>query len=204
VNLLPSLSGIILAGGRGTRMGAPKANLQFRGEPLLPSVVAALGRVGTPVLVVLDADQVLEHAIPDDVVIVRDRTKDAGPVAGLVAGLHACASELAVAVGCDMPFLDPLLLRWLVAQIERADAVIPVVGDRPQYLHAIYRVSARRAIDRLLANGTRSLHAVAAGLEARYVTPLAGSARSFINVNTPAELCRAEQLEHADLAGPTL
>jgi len=179
-------------------MGAPKADLQFRGEPLLPSVVAALGRVAAPVLVVLDAIQMLKHAIPDDVVIVRDRTSDAGPVAGLVAGLHACASELAVAVGCDMPFLDPLLLRWLVAQAEGADAVIPVVDERPQYLHAIYRVSARGAIDRLLAGGARSLRAIAAGLQTRYVTPPAGSARSFTNVNTPAELRRAE------LADPTL
>jgi molybdopterin-guanine dinucleotide biosynthesis protein A len=185
-------------------MGAPKANLQFRGEPLLPSVVAALGRAAAPVLVVLDAIQVLKYAIPDDVVIVRDRTQDAGPVAGLVAGLNACSSELVVAVGCDMPFLDPLLLRWLVAQAEGADAVIPVVDERPQYLHAIYRVSARGAIDRLLAGGARSLRAIAAGLETRYVTPPAGSNRSFTNVNTPAELRRAEQLERAELADPTL
>lgn len=184
----------MLAGGRGSRMGVPKADLLFRGEPLLARVVDALSAVASFVHVVLGPDQELSVALPSSVTIVRDATRGEGPVAGLAAGLRASEGERAIVVGCDMPFLDAGLLRWLVAQAGGVDVVIPMVDDRPQYLHSVFRTATHGAIERSFARGVRSLAGIVEGLTAHYVFPPEASMRSFTNVNTTDDLRRAESL----------
>jgi molybdopterin-guanine dinucleotide biosynthesis protein A len=173
-------------------MGTPKADLLFRGDPLLARVAATLSLAASSVHVVLGVGQTLAAPLPPSVDVVRDETAGQGPVAGLVAGLHACDAELAIVVGCDMPFLDPDLLCWLAAQATGVDAVIPVVDERPQYLHAVFRVAAREAIDRSLAAGVRSVADVIGGLRTRVVTPPQDRIASFTNLNTIDDLKQAE------------
>lgn len=195
----PSVTGVLLAGGRGTRMGTPKARLTFHGQPLLPRVVAALLEVAPRVLIVLGPEQELPFALPEGADTVTDPEPGQGPVMGLLAGLRACGSELALVVGCDMPFLEPPLLTRLTEQCEGWDAVVPVRDGRPQYLHAVYRASAVPIIERLLASGARSLEAVAAALRTRFVLEetwrrISPAGLSFTNLNTPDDLRRAERL----------
>ena len=123
-------------------------------------------------------------------------------MAGLIAGLQACKAELAIVVGCDMPFLDPRLLDWLASQADGVDAVIPVVNDRPQYLHSIFRVAVLPIIVQRAAAGDTSLASVVQGLRARLIAEAGWEktfpkTASFTNLNTPADLTRAE------LAGET-
>jgi len=178
-------------------MGVPKANLLFNGEPLLARVVDALGIVASSVHVVLGAHQELSVDLPASVTIVRDPTIDEGPVAGLAAGLSACGEALAIVVGCDMPFLDAGLFRWLAAQANGVDVVVPVVDGRPQYLHSVFRTTTQRAIEAAFARGVRSLAGMVQDLQTRYVSPPEASVRSFTNVNTIDDLRRAESLIEA-------
>src|SRR5437867_2548222 len=82
------VGGIVLCGGRSTRMGQPKAWLPFAGELMLPRVVRLLSEVVRPIVVVAAPDQDVPP-LSADVGIVRDEERGRGPLQGLAAGLKA-------------------------------------------------------------------------------------------------------------------
>ena len=137
---------------------------------------------------------------------IPDRYTGKGPLAGLHAGLAEARHDLIVAVGCDMPFLNGLLLVLLlrVAEEDRQlyQAVVPRVGGRLQPLHAVYHRSCARQAEELLAteaSPAHSLHDLVSRLRVRYVEEdelrtFDPELRSFLSVNTEEELERAERL----------
>ena len=147
---------VVLAGGRSSRMGRPKADLEWHGSTLLRRVVglAARGADG-PVVVVSAPGQVLP-ALPADVEVVEDEVAGRGPLQGLAAGLAALASRVDVAFVCatDLPFLHPAYVRRVLAGIGTADLALPVVGGYRQPLAAAYRTSLAPRVAELLAAGS--------------------------------------------------
>src|SRR5436309_2393107 len=94
-SLKPKISacgGIILAGGKSSRMGLPKATLPFGPELMLQRVVRLLSAVVNPIVVVAAPGQELP-ALPSDVLVTRDEREARGPLEGLFAGLSALASH---------------------------------------------------------------------------------------------------------------
>src|SRR5438046_5450942 len=94
--------GIVLCGGRSTRMGVPKATLPFGSETMLQRVVRLLEAVVAPIIVVAAREQALPE-LPDRVVVARDEREQQGPLEGLRAGLSALPEsvELAYVTSCD-------------------------------------------------------------------------------------------------------
>ena len=123
------LGAIVLAGGRSSRMGAPKALLDWHGGTLVRRVTGILQRVADPVVVVHAAGQELP-TLPG-VERVVDRAPDRGPLEGMAAGLRAVADRCpAVFVsGTDLPFLHPDLVRALAAARAEHDVAVPVAGS---------------------------------------------------------------------------
>ena len=194
------VTAIVLAGGEGSRMGLPKAQLTFRGQPLLHRVVRTVAQAADEVLVVSAPSQVLD--LPDEVsvTVVTDREQARGPLMGLYSGLDASSHELNMAVACDMPFLDPRLLRALCDLAKGHDAVVPVVAGRLQPLHAVYRRGCLDAIERLLDRGVYRMSALADAVHSHRAVEqdwasFSPDARTFLSVNTPQELARAERME---------
>src|SRR5258707_12205457 len=110
---MPSSAGIGLAGGRSSRMGTPKAALEWHGSTLLRRTVGIMSRVADgPVVVVRAPGQALP-ALPPQVDVVDDPREGLGPVQGLAAGLAATADRAEVAFVCstDLPFLPPAFVR---------------------------------------------------------------------------------------------
>src|SRR5262245_21810446 len=101
-----NVAGIVLCGGRSSRMGRPKAWLPFGGELMLARVVRLLREEADPVVVVAAPDQDVPP-LPAEVVVVRDEEKGRGPLQGLAAGLDALRgrAEAAYLSSCDVPFL---------------------------------------------------------------------------------------------------
>src|SRR5215208_4791171 len=97
---------ILLAGGRSSRMGTPKALLLFDGEPLIVHIVATLRRAFAEVVVVAAPGQDLP-AMP--VTLVRDDVAYQGPVGGICYGLKASSGEFSFVTACDSAFLNPRL-----------------------------------------------------------------------------------------------
>src|SRR5437667_8674025 len=103
---------VILAGGKSSRMGRPKAWLPFHGQPMLARVLGRLGPLFAERVVVRAPDQDLP---PVDARFVEDEAPGQGPVAGLAAGLAAINGPLAFATSCDAPFIDPRVVAHLLA-----------------------------------------------------------------------------------------
>jgi molybdenum cofactor guanylyltransferase len=137
-------AGIVLAGGRSSRMGRPKAWLDWHGTPLLRRVcgLVARGACG-PVVVVRAPGQELPP-LPAGVRAVEDAREGRGPFQGLLAGLAAIeGEELAFVASTDVPFLHPRFVSAVcrAAAEPGTDAAVPRVDGHRQPLLAAYRTS---------------------------------------------------------------
>ena len=195
-----NVAGIILCGGKSSRMGRPKAWLPFGTEVLLQRVVRLVGAGvgGGPVVVVAAPGQDLPP-LPGSSAIVRDEVAGRGPLQGLAAGLAALPNpvEFAFATATDVPFLEPGWIGRLRELIGDDDLAIPHVDGYHHPLAALYRratvlpaVRALLAADRLrpffLVESVRSRVVVAD--ELRGVDP---GLRTLRNLNTPEDYERA-------------
>ncbi len=188
-------AGIVLAGGRSSRMGSPKAELPWQGEPLVAHVARRLlGCLDGPVVVVQAPGQELPE-LPAGVEVTRDAREDRGPLEGLAAGLAAVEgrADAAYVSATDVPLLRPELVRLVAGSLdESADAVVPRVGDRMYPLTAAYRTGLLVVVRQLIAaERMRALDLVEAvrvrwltETELRAVDPTLDSLR---NVNTPED-----------------
>lgn len=147
-------AGIVLAGGRSSRMGTPKAALEWHGSTLLRRVAGVLGRVvDGPVVVVRAAGQALP-ALPAQVDVVEDAREGLGPLQGLATGLAATADRAVAAFVCstDLPFLHPAFVRRVLRALSGgADVGLPIALDHPQPLAAAYRTALAPVAERLVA-----------------------------------------------------
>jgi molybdopterin-guanine dinucleotide biosynthesis protein A len=147
-------AGIVLAGGRSSRMGSPKAALEWHGSTLLRRVAGIVARgVDGPVVVVRAPGQDLP-ALPDGVEVVEDAREGRGPLQGLAAGLAALrdAAPVAYASSTDVPLLHPRFVRRVVAAVDDdVDVALPHVGGFPQPLAAAYRTALADTVERLIA-----------------------------------------------------
>ena len=113
-------AGVVLAGGRSTRMGTPKAALPWGATTLLAHVAAILREaVDGPLIVVRAAGQELPP-LPPGIDVVEDPVAGVGPLAGILAGLAAAAgrAEAAYVSAVDMPHLRPAFVRRVLAGLE--------------------------------------------------------------------------------------
>ena len=155
----------MLAGGRSTRMGRPKANLEWHGSTLLHRVTGIVSRaVDGPVVVVRAPDQELPP-LPPGVRVADDAAEGRGPLQGLAAGLAAVAGEAEVAYvsSTDVPLLHPAFVRAVAgsangrsatgtgASGDPVDVALPVVHGFRHPLSAAYRTSLLPAVEELIA-----------------------------------------------------
>jgi molybdopterin-guanine dinucleotide biosynthesis protein A len=145
------LAGIVLCGGRSSRMGRPKASLPFGNEVMLARVVRLLRSVVDPVIVVAAAGQQLPE-LATDTVVVRDRRDYRGPLEGICRGLMAVAghADAAFATACDAPLLVPAFVERVRTLLGNHDVAVPVDGKYHHPLAAIYRPRVVPEIEQLL------------------------------------------------------
>jgi molybdenum cofactor guanylyltransferase len=198
--------GIVLCGGRSSRMGLPKPALPFGPESMLERVVRLLGQAVKEIVVVVAPRQDLPD-LPPGTRIVRDRREGRGPLEGLRAGLSALPEECEAAyvTGCDVPGLVPAFVARMFDLLGDHSIAVPVSGDRPHPLSAVYRRSVLDTIDRLLAGDHRRLTLLFDLVPTRRVstTELADvdpELATLNNLNSP--FVYLEALAHAGLTAP--
>lgn len=190
---------LLIAGGQSRRMGTAKALLPVppADVPLIRHVAARLLPLADDGLAVANdpricaalAGAVLAGAVP---ACIPDDQPGRGPLEGLATGLRR-VEGWALAVAADLPCVSPPVCQHLIAQAcDRWDAVVPLVDDRPQPLHALYHRRCLPAIEAALAAGQRRMDSFWPGVRLRRVPAaelrsLDPELRSFINVNTPEE-----------------
>lgn len=183
-----SLSGIVLAGGQSRRMGRNKAWLEFRGRPLIEHVLDILAVLCDDLVIVADQTQDYSHLART----VPDVFKRRGALAGIHAGLLAMANDLAIVVGCDMPFLNVRVLRYMIDLACDYDVVVPCIDGYYEPLHAIYRQSCAAPIAQFLTGGPRRIIEFYDQVRVRPVSQdeisrFDPALQTLVNVNTPQE-----------------
>jgi molybdopterin-guanine dinucleotide biosynthesis protein A len=182
--------GVVLAGGRGSRLGGAKPTAKLAGRPLISYPLAALAEAGLEVAVVAKPDTDLPSL---DVDVLTEPAEPVHPLAGIVAALRQAGRPLVV-IGCDFPFVPAALLRALADAPE--SLVVPTPGGEIQPLVARWTPSLLPALEDALAREEPLRRTVAALsprlLDDAELAPFGDPARVFFNVNTPADLRHAE------------
>jgi len=144
--------GIVLAGGKSTRMGVSKASLPFGPETMLQRVVRLLSMVVSPIVVVAARDQDLPE-LPPATLVTRDEREGRGPLDGLRAGLKALpvTVDAAYATSCDVPLLVPAFVERMIELRGDADIAVMEIDGFTHPLSAVYARATLPRVEALLA-----------------------------------------------------
>ncbi len=190
------MAGIILAGGRSTRMGRDKALLPLPDNSRV-TFVEHLASMLAPqcnevILVVRNVAQatLYEHL---DISIVTDDAPDIGPLMGLYTGLQSISAPHALVMAVDMPFVQSEMITFLLSQpLDASSLLVPVVNGIPQVLFAVYPRAILPIIAERLQAGRRDPRSLLDVAPVQFIDEarlreIDPQLRSFINVNTPED-----------------
>ena len=192
-----AISVAILTGGQSSRMGRNKAFVEVGGRPIIERIIERVSNLGSEVMLITNSPADYAHL---ELPSYPDLILGKGPLGGLYTALTHAQNAYILAVSCDQPFLNPMLLRYIIGLREAYDVVVPLNRESyPQSMHAVYGkgciepIRERLEADRLKMIGFFQDVRVreVAGEEIDRIDP---ERHSFINVNTPEELVEAERL----------
>ena len=195
-----SANSIVLAGGKGLRLGHNKALIEIDGENLLQRIISRLGFLNSDIiLVVAGSQQPLDIAGYPKLKIVTDIYPGKGPLVGIYSGLLSSDSAYNLVVACDMPFLNKHLIGYMLDVSADFDITIPRLGNMVEPLHAVYSKNCLKAIEELLAEDSLKIDSLLKMVKVRYVEAVEIDSfdpehLSFFNVNTKADLDIAREL----------
>ena len=196
---------IVLAGGRGLRLGQDKASEIIGDRSLLERVVSRLTSFNSDILVVTASKRAfLQLNGYPRLRAVADIYLNKGPLGGVYAGLKASDSFYNFVVACDMPFLNQALLRYMMQISAGFDLVVPRLGELVEPLHAVYSRACLAPIESLLKQGDLILRRLFALVEVRYVEAeeidrFDPQHLSFFNINNEADMEKAKKLARSEL-----
>jgi len=200
-NVKDNATGIILAGGKNTRMGENKAFLEINGERLIDKTMDIFKRIFADIVIV--TNDPLSYIEFSDAVIVTDIYKEKGPLGGIYTGLFYSKNNYAFVCPCDMPFLNKDFVEYLLAQTEKYDVIVPKTAEGYQPLHAVYSRNCLPSIKRLLLMDKlkitgfyRDMRVLAISEER--IRPFNVEGRLFLNLNTPGDMEKIQPLEKAE------
>ena len=197
------LTAVILAGGKSTRFGSDKASALLGGRPLLQWVLEAASVVADDVVVVRARGQLLP-AFQTSARVLEDAYEARGPLAGMVTAFEKLGAGAALVLSCDAPLVRPELLRALAGRLGSHTAACGSLEGRLQPLPAA--LDASRALPEFrerVERGELALRAAFTAIDASVIEEAALRALdpdlwSYLNINTTADLARAEAVAFRD------
>ncbi|SOB93407.1 molybdenum cofactor guanylyltransferase [Rhodobacter sp. JA431] len=183
------IAGLVLAGGSGQRMGAEKALITLGGQTLVSHVVARLAPQVKVLALSANGDPARFDDLGLPVLADPEAELGAGPMVGVRAGLRWADAEGAqalVTVAVDTPFLPTNLAVRLLAT---GGAAYAKNAGRAHYTAALWLTADLARFDRLFETGERRMRPY---LEGAHVVDFPGTPDPFTNINTQADLARAE------------
>ena len=199
--LITGVTGVILAGGASSRMGSNKALLPHKGGRFIESIYRELSEIFPEVILVTNTPEQYQF-LPCRK--VPDQFQGMGALAGIHAGLANSSNPAVFTVACDMPHLDPWLIRHIASSGAGCDLVLPRTESGYEPLHALYREGCLPVMEACLLKGERRIISILPQLRVREIAA-AEVARfdptfdSFSNINTPEEYY---ELRNSDRAKP--
>jgi len=205
------ITAVVLAGGRGSRMGGVDKGLQlFRGKPLVAHAMERLAAQTrfAPVAVLINANRNADAYTAMAATVVADTLQDfQGPLAGFLAALEVCSTPYLLTVPCDSPLFPLDLAERMADALLRSDAKIAVAQApeedaagakvvRTQPVFCLMRTGVRESLRQFLQNGGRKIDAWTSA-QGQVLVPFDGpldDPNAFANANTLEELQRLDQL----------
>ncbi|MCD6232686.1 molybdenum cofactor guanylyltransferase [Candidatus Aerophobetes bacterium] len=190
------MTGIILAGGKGRRIGGNKAFLKIGNKPLIELVIERLKTIFDNNIIIVTNNPYKFSSL--GIKIIKDVVHNKGPLGGIYTGLLFSKSKYNFICACDMPFLNLSLLRFIISQIEDNDVIVPLVGNFAQPLHSIYSKKCLGAIRRKIENRELKITRFFSEVKYRYlpeslIRKYDPHLSSFLNLNTLEKLKLARE-----------
>jgi molybdopterin-guanine dinucleotide biosynthesis protein A len=184
------MTGIILAGGKSRRMRRNKAFLDAGGVPLFERVYSVFREIFSEIIIVVNNARLFERY---EAHVQNDIISNKGALGGLYTGLFHSSSYHAFCSACDMPLLNPRLIKYLTDQRDGYDVIVPKTNDGLHPLHAIYSKNCLDPMKQLLDHGDLKIVNFFNRVRVRYIEETEirkfdPHMRSFVNVNTQEEM----------------
>jgi FdhD protein len=188
-DMIAGVSGVILAGGESRRMGSDKSLLPIHGARFIDHVHRTLATMFEDVVIVTNSPDLYSDI---DCRKVPDIYYAQGSLAGIHSGICHAKHERAFVVACDMPFINPTVVRDICANAEQGEVVIPVHQEGFEPLHALYGKSCLAAMEEELDAGKKRIIGFFPKVKVSEITTTQWSevdpeGFSFRNINTPEE-----------------
>ncbi len=195
MNKYSDFSGVILAGGRGSRLGFPKERLSFRDRNIIAMNLELFNSLFEEVLIITDNQKRLTGV--SGVKIVKDLVKDCGPLGGIYTGLKKISRDKAFFVACDMPFLRIDLIERLlnISRKNIYNCIIPYSYKGIEPLHAIYHKRILSNLEKCLCKKNLSIKQLLSNCDCKYIRCHKGELISFFNINTADDLKEMKRIE---------
>ena len=200
------ISCIVLAGGKGLRLGHEKALETVGNRSLLECVVYNLGLLDSDIIIVTAREQSFPQFTGyPKLRIVTDTYPGTGPLGGIYTGLAVSDSSRNLVVACDMPLLNQALLRYMIQVSADFDLVVPRLDGMVEPLHAVYSRDCLAPVGELLKQGNLMVSKLFPLVRVRYVEAeeinrFDPRHLSFFNINTQADLAMARELATGDMS----
>jgi molybdopterin-guanine dinucleotide biosynthesis protein A len=198
--MIANMTGVLVAGGQSRRMGRDKRFLELGGQSLLHRALSVLQGLFPEVLIAL-AEPLPQLTKGQDYRVVLDLIPNCATLGGLYTGLASAGHPRVFAVGCDMPFLNPEVIRRLAQIGAQADVAMPNLATGLQPLLAVYSKACLPHLERMARAGQLKVQDLVKvpGLTVRQVPgkdfmDVDPELLSFFNINTPADLEFARKL----------
>lgn len=197
--MIPNITGVLVAGGQSRRMGRDKRFLELGGHTLLQRALSVLQSLFAEVLVALA--EPMPQLTGQSCRVVTDLIPNCATLGGLYTGLASASHPRIFAVGCDMPFLNPAVIRRLAKLGAQADVVMPKLVTGLQPMHAVYSTACLPHLERMATAQQLRVQGLVEvpGLTVKLVPEkdfldVDPQLLSFFNINTPADLEFARKL----------
>jgi molybdopterin-guanine dinucleotide biosynthesis protein A len=196
VPLVETITGVVLAGGKSSRMGTDKALARFGEETLVERCVLMLQHCfRRNILIANRAEPFACLKLP----VFPDEIPDLGPLGGIYTALRHTDTPAIFVVACDMPFLSAELIRAMADALGEHDAVAAKPGGNFEPLHAVYHRRILPEVERRIRGSELSVNQLLRSLHVKEfgepdLPGFASWTQVFLNVNTPAELRKAQSL----------
>lgn len=193
-------TGIILAGGRSSRMGENKAFLKIKEDKMIDSIVKLFNEIFYETIVVTKQPELYNYL---DAKVITDIIPKRGPLCGIHAGLSTAKTEYSFIVPCDMPFLKSQLIELVVSESPGYEVVVPQIDNYLQPLHAVYSKKCIKPIENCLEQDVFKIIAFYPWVKINFlgenklnlICNQEELNKVFFNVNTKHDLERARKLK---------
>lgn len=196
--MIYNVTGILLAGGKSSRMGKDKALLKYEDETFMSNSIKKLKKLFNEVIVV--EGNINKYNI-DNAKIIKDIYPNMGPMGGIHAALKAAKNDWIFVIPCDMPLWEPLLVDEILKYRLDNDIVVPLFNKRMEPLFALYKKTCipkiEECLDKNIIKVIELYPLVKTNcVDLQNIFTLEECSKSFLNINTPEDLNKLRVIDY--------